>query len=260
MPRFDANLNYLFTELPFLDRFAAAAECGFRGIEILVPYEAPAAAIRQRLEAAGIEAVLINTPLGDPAKGDRGLTCVPGREADFKAAFSRALEYAAELRCPRIHVVAGVMPPGADRDRFDGTYRANLAWAAPEAAKAGITLCLEPINPRDIPGFFLNTAAQARTVIETLGQPNIRLQYDLYHAQIVEGDLTRTLEREIDLIEHMQIAGPPDRHEPDHGELNYPYLFEVIDRLGYRGWIGAEYRPRAGTRAGLGWAKRYGIG
>lgn len=260
MPRFDANLNYLFTELPFLDRFAAAAECGFRGIEILVPYEAPAPAIRQRLEAAGIEAVLINTPTGDPAKGDRGLASLPGREADFKIALKRALDYAAELRCPRLHVVAGAMPAGADRARFDGTFRANLAWAAPEAAKAGVTLCLEPINSRDIPGFFLNTAAQARAIIEALGQPNIRLQYDLYHAQIVEGDLTRTLEREIDLIEHMQIAGPPDRHEPDSGELNYPYLFEVIDRLGYRGWIGAEYRPRAGTRAGLGWARPYGIG
>lgn len=260
MPRFDANLNYLFTELPFLDRFAAAADCGFKGIEILVPYEAPAGAIRQRLEAAGVEAVLINTPMGDPAKGDRGLACLPGREADFKVALSRALEYAAELRCPRIHVVAGVMPHGADRARFDGTYRANLAWAAPEAAKAGVTLCLEPINPHDIPGFFLNTAAQARTVIEALGQPNIRLQYDLYHAQIVEGGLTRTLEREIDLIEHMQIAGPPHRNEPDTGELNYPYFFELIDRLGYRGWIGAEYRPKHGTRAGLGWARPYGIG
>ncbi len=260
MLRFAANLNYLFQEYPLLERFAAAAACGFKGVEMLVPYVAPAKEMRRRLDEFGLEQVLINTPMGHPERGERGLTALPGRTADFHEAFRRALDYAHVLNCKRIHAVAGVIPPETERARCEAAYINNLAWAAEEAAKDAITVCIEPINSRDIPGFFLNSTKLARHVIDTVAAPNLRLQYDLYHSQIIEGDLCRTIERELSVICHMQVSGPPDRHEPDIGEVNFPYVFDVIDRLGYSGWIACEYKPRAGTREGLGWAAPYGIG
>lgn len=260
MPRIAANLNYLFQEHPLLERFAAAAACGFKGVELLVPYAAPAKDLKKRLDEHGLEQVLINTPMGHPEKGDRGLTALPGRTADFHEAFRKAMDYAHVLNCKRIHAVAGVVPPETDRRRCEDAYVNNLAWAAEEAAKDGITVLIEPINGYDIPGFFLNSTKLARHVIDTVAASNLRLQYDLYHSQILEGDLCRTIEREFAIIAHMQVSGTPGRHEPDVGEINCAYVFDFIDRLGYKGWISGEYKPKAGTREGLGWAKPYGIG
>jgi 2-dehydrotetronate isomerase len=260
VPRFCANLSYLFLELPYLERHAAAAAVGFCGVEMQFPYETPVAELAAALAANVLEQVLINAPAGDPAAGERGLAALPGREADFRASIRTALAYARPIGCKRIHVVAGVMPDGADLPVWERTYRDNLAWAGDLAKRDGVTLLLEPINRRDIPGFFLRDAAHAAAVIADVGAANIRLQYDVYHAQIIEGDLARGIERHLGIIGHMQIAAPPDRCEPDHGEVNFPFLFELIDRLGYDGWIGCEYRPRHSTVAGLGWGAPYGLG
>jgi hydroxypyruvate isomerase len=224
------------------------------------PYDTPVAELAAVLVSNGLEQVLINAPAGDPAAGERGLAALPGREADFRTSIRTALAYASPLGCTRIHVVAGAMRDGADLSAWERTYRDNLAWAADAARSDGVTLLLEPINRRDIPGFFLRSAAHAAAVIADVGAANIRLQYDVYHAQIIEGDLARNIERHMGIIGHMQIAAPPERCEPDQGEVNFPYLFELIDRLGYDGWIGCEYRPRHGTVTGLGWAAPYGLG
>ncbi|HYM31186.1 MAG TPA: 2-oxo-tetronate isomerase [Candidatus Cybelea sp.] len=260
MPRFCANLSYLFLELPYLERHAAARSVGFKAVEVQFPYDTPSADVAASLRRAGLEQVLINAPSGNGALGDRGLASLPGRESEFKASIATALDYARTLKCTRIHVVAGAPSPGLDVAACERTYRENLAWAADQARPHGVTLMLEPINRRDIPGFFLRDTKHAAEVIADVGADNVRLQYDLYHAQIIEGDLARTLERNLGIIGHMQIAAPPERCEPDHGEVNFPYLFDLIDRLGYAGWIGCEYRPRNGTVAGLGWARAYGIG
>lgn len=253
MPRFAANLSFLYTEVPFLDRFAAAAEDGFAAVEFLFPYEHAPQAIAARLRDAGLTQALFNLPPGDWAAGERGLAALPGREAAFRAGVERALPYAAATGCTRLHAMAGIAPPGADRAALTATYAANLAWAARVLAPHGIELLIEPINPHDMPGYFLNTQAQAVEVIESVGAPTLRLQMDLYHAQIVEGDLTTKLARNFAHIGHVQIASVPRRHEPDEGELNYPALFDQLDALGYAGWVGCEYRPRATTRAGLAW-------
>lgn len=264
MPRFAANLTMLYTEHAFLDRFAAAAADGFRAVEYLFPYAFAEAELAKRLADHGLQQVLFNAPPGDWDAGERGVACLPGREAEFRAGFAQALAYADRLRCPRIHVMAGLAPAGADRARLQATYEANLAWAAEQAAADGRDVLIEPINPRDIPGFFLNRQDEAHRVVQAVGAPNLKVQMDLYHCQIVEGDVAMKLLRYLPTgrVGHLQVAGVPERHEPDVGELNHAYLFGVIDELsathGWDGWVGCEYRPARGaqpgaTTAGLGW-------
>jgi hydroxypyruvate isomerase len=255
MPRFAANLSMMFTEYDFLDRFAAAADVGFKAVEYLFPYEYSAEELARRLELAGLEQALFNLPPGDWTKAERGLAALPGREADFAQAVDRALAYARVLRCPKLHAMAGILQPGADRAAARRTYVANLRHAAERAAEAGVMLLIEPINTRDIPGYFLNRPSEAREIIEEVGAANLRLQFDLYHCQIMVGDLATQTRLNADITGHIQIAGVPERHEPDVGEINYPYLFGVIDETGYDGWIGCEYRPRGETADGLGWLK-----
>ena len=258
MPRFAANLSFLYGEHAFLDRFAAAREDGFEAVEYLFPYEHAPALLASRLREQGLQQALFNAPPGDWAAGDRGIACVPGREAEFKRAIEQALEYAAALQCPRVHVLAGVVPNGADRAPLQTLYVRNLAWAAQRAADAGVNLLIEPINRRDMPGYFLNRQDHAHAIVDEVGAPNLQVQMDLYHCQIVEGDLAAKLRQYLPTgrVGHLQIAGVPDRGEPDVGEVNYAYLFELIDALGYAGHVGCEYRPRAGTRDGLGWLRR----
>jgi len=255
MPRFAANLSMMFTEHDFLDRFAAAADAGFAAVEYLFPYDHPADELARRLERAGVEQVLFNLPPGDWAKAERGLAALPGREADFARAVDQALAYAKPLRCPKLHAMAGILAPDADRALARRTYIANLRHAAARAAEADITLLIEPINTRDIPGYFLNRPSEARQIIAEVGAPNLALQFDVYHCQIMVGDLATQIRTHADITGHIQIAGVPDRHEPDVGEINYPYLFDVIDQTGYEGWIGCEYRPKGETADGLGWLK-----
>jgi 2-dehydrotetronate isomerase len=261
MPRFAANLSFLFNEVPFLDRFAAAANAGFNAVEFAFAYEHPAQELASRLAANGIEQVLINAPPGDLNAGDRGLAGCPGREDEFAASFATALRYAQALSCPRIHVMAGVLPAHADettRARHRSTFVRNLRFAAGEATEDGVTLTIEPINARDMPGYWLTTQAEAHAIREEVAAPNVKVQMDLYHAQIVEGDLSTKLRRWVDNIAHIQIAGVPERHEPDRGELNCYALFDLLDELGYKGWVGCEYRPRDGTVQGLAWLDKIG--
>jgi hydroxypyruvate isomerase len=264
MPRFAANLSMLYNEHDFLDRFAAAAQDGFKAVEYLFPYAFEAHVLQQRLRDNGLQQVLFNAPPGDWDAGERGLACIPGREAEFQSGFHQALTYAEALNCPRIHVMAGLMPEGADRVAYENTYRDNLAWAATQAQAAGRDVLIEPINTRDMPGFFLNYQAQAHDVVQHIGAANLKVQMDLYHCQIMEGDLAAKIRHYLPTgrVGHFQIAGVPMRHEPDLGELNHPYLFEVIDEVsaacGWQGWVGCEYRPARGpvphgTQAGLAW-------
>jgi 2-dehydrotetronate isomerase len=238
MPKFAANLSMLYNEHAFLDRFAAAARDGFKAVEYLFPYEHPAADIAARLKAHGLQQVLFNAPPGDWAAGERGTACLPGREAEFREGVGRAINYARALDCPRIHLMAGLAPDGADRALLRKTYLANLAWAAAQARD--IDFLMEPINTRDIPRFFLNRQDQAHEIVLEVGAPNLKVQMDLYHCQIVEGDLAKKIEMYLPTgrVSHLQIAGVPERQEPDIGEINHPYLFALIDRLGYEGWIG----------------------
>ncbi len=261
MPRFSANISFLFNEIPFLDRFAAAAHAGFDAIEFGSGYEFPAKELAARLSANGLQQVLINTPPGDPAAGGRGLAGVPGREQEFAASFATALSYVEALSCPRIHVMAGVLPAGADdatRARHRATFVRNLRVAAAEASANGVALTIEPINPRDIPRYWLNTQAEAHAIREEVGAPNLKVQMDFYHVQVVEGDVSTKLKRWMNDIGHVQIAGAPERHEPDTGELNCYRLFDLLDELGYKGWVGCEYRPRHGTTEGLAWLRKTG--
>jgi hydroxypyruvate isomerase len=263
MPRFAANLSFLYGEHAFVDRFAAAARDGFQAVEFAFAYGHERSELAARLSDLGLKQVLINAPPGDLNAGERGLAGLPGREADFRRTLlEQALPYADALRCPRIHVMAGVLPEGADRAAHRATFVANLAWAAPLAASAGVQLLIEPINPRDIPGYLLNRQDEAHAVVAEIGAPNLKVQMDLYHCQIVEGDVAMKLRRYLPSgrVGHLQIAGVPERHEPDIGELHHPYLFALIDGLGYDGHIGCEYRPAAGTSAGLGWLARYKTG
>ena len=258
MPRFAANLSFLYTEVPFLDRFAAAAHDGFRAVEFGFGYDFAAKEIAARLSAHHLEQVLINAPPGNLAAGDRGLAALPGREHEFAASVVTALAYARTLACPRVHVMAGILPGEADaerRARCRSTFVRNLRFAAREAGEQGVTVTIEPINPRDMPGYFLTRQADAHAIREEAGMANIKVQMDLYHAQIVEGDLASKLRHWLPHIAHIQIAGVPGRNEPDVGEVNFDYLFALLDELGYTGWVGCEYRPREGTSAGLGWMK-----
>lgn len=257
MPRFAANLSMMFTEVPFLERFAAARAAGFTGVEYLFPYEHPAEAVRDALHGAGLEQALFNLPPGDFAKGERGLAALPGREAEFKESVAKALYYAEVIGAKRLHCMAGLVPPDADRAPYASTYLANLAHLTEAAAPMGITVVIEPINTRSIPGYFLNYQRDGRRFIEKVGAGNLKLQFDCFHCQIMEGDLAMHLEELIGVIDHVQIAGVPERHEPDVGEINYPYLFERLDRLGYQGWVGCEYQPKGRTEDGLGWFAPY---
>ncbi len=258
MPRFAANLSMLYPEHDFLDRFAAAARDGFKAVEYLFPYAHEPAVLAQRLADHGLQQVLFNAPPGDWDAGERGLACLPGREAEFRAGVLRALDYAQALACPRVHLMAGLAPAGADRGAPRRTYVANLAWAAHQAAARGVDVLIEPINTRDIPGFFLNRQDEAHAVVAEVGAANLKVQMDLYHLQIVEGDVTMALRKYLPTgnVGHLQIAGVPTRNEPDLGELAFDYLFGVIDELGFDGWIGCEYRPSGDTSAGLGWLRR----
>ncbi|HEY1102414.1 MAG TPA: 2-oxo-tetronate isomerase [Burkholderiaceae bacterium] len=269
MPRFAANLSLMYTEQPFLDRFEAAALDGFRAVEFLFPYEWPAAELQARLQHWGLQQVLFNAPPGGAdyaamqtawASGERGTAALPGREAEFRTGMAYALHYAQQLGCPQVHVMAGILPAGMEREALKPLVVANLQWAAAEAAQYGITLLLEGINQRDMPRYFLNRQDHAHELIAAVGAPNLKAQMDLYHCQIVEGDVAMKLRKYLPTgsVAHIQMASVPERNEPDSGELHYPYLFELIDSLGYAGWVGCEYRPRRGTvpnatRDGLGW-------
>jgi hydroxypyruvate isomerase len=260
MLQFAANLTTMYGEYPFPDRFAAAANDGFTAVECQFPYEYPAQQLAAWLQAHGLVQVLLNAPPGNSAMGDRGLACLPGREAEFRAAVQTALEYAQTLRCPRVHVMAGIQPPGLERIVLRRTFVANLAWAAELASSAGTELLIEPINLRDMPGYFLNRQDEAHAIVAEIGSPNLKVQMDLYHCQIVEGDVTMKLRKYLSgqkNVGHMQIASVPERNEPDRGELNYDHALDLIDKLGYDGWIGCEYRPRAGTSEGLTWLSKW---
>jgi hydroxypyruvate isomerase len=273
MPRFSANLHYLFTEVPFMQRFEAAAEAGFEAVEFQVPYDFPAADLCTRLRAHGLEMVLFDAPMGDWDRGDRGLAAVPGRETEFRDSLERAVDYGAALDCTTVHVMAGVVRAGAAYDDARRVYIENLRHAAAFLRGHGLKAVIEPINNKmglvrggpdyttqGMHGYFLNHTVQARRIIEEVGSDNLFLHLDCYHMQMLEGNLAQTIRDNIDLVRHFQVAGVPGRHEPDIGEINYPFLFDLIDELGYAGWIGCEYRPRGNTMEGLGWAAPYGIG
>lgn len=247
MPRFAANLSMMFAERPFLDRFAAAAEAGFEAVEYLFPYDHAPEEVRYRLDAHGLAQALFNAPPGDWEDGERGLAALPGAEERFADAFRLALAYAEAIGPERLHVMAGL----AEGDAARAAYLGNLRWAA--AAAGGRELLIEPINSRDMPGYHLSRLDDALGVIDAVGADNLRLQLDLYHCQIMEGDLTRRIESLRGVVGHVQIAGVPDRGEPDRGELAYGWLFETLDRIGYAGWVGCEYRPAGRTEDGLGW-------
>ena len=259
MPRLAANLSMMFNEVPFLDRFAAAAAQGFKGVDFLFPYDFPAAEIRKRLDDNGLAQVLFNMPPGDWAGGERGLASLPGRQGEFRDGVKRALDYAAALDCPLLHCMAGIPAAGVPFGTAAALYAQNVAWAAEHAAAAGRRLCLEPINHRDMPGFHLNTMAQAAAVIAAIGAEKVGLQFDIYHCQITEGDITRRMEHHMPIIAHMQLADVPARNEPGTGEIGWPYVFRRIDELGYQGWIGCEYRPAGDTVAGLAWRQQFGV-
>jgi hydroxypyruvate isomerase len=257
MAKFAANLSMMFNEVPFLERFGAAADSGFRAVEFLFPYEHPPEAIAEQIRKHNLEIVLFNMPPGNWAAGERGIGCAPGREEEFHAGIEKALSYATALRVPRIHAMAGIAPAGADRAACRATLIANLKYAADKLAPHQITLLLEAINNRDIPGFFVNTQAESFEICSAVGAPNLKMQMDLYHMQVMEGDIAMKLRKYAPHCGHIQIAGPPQRNEPDTGEVRFEYLFNVLDEIGYQGWIGCEYRPAGKTTDGLGWFKEH---
>ncbi len=257
MPKFAANLSMMFTEVPFLERFGEAARAGFAGVEFLFPYEHGKEDVAQALKSNGLQNVLFNMPPGDWTRGERGMAALPGREAEFRQGVATAIEYALALGTPRLHAMAGLRPAGVKDAQLRSTYVDNLRYACAEAAKHGLEVLIEPINTRDIPGYYLNTQAQAHAVREEVGAPNLKVQMDFYHVQIVEGDIAMRFKRWQSQVGHIQIASVPARNEPDVGEVNYPWLFQMLDELGYEGWIGCEYRPAKGTIEGLGWFAPY---
>ena len=259
MPRLAANLSMMFNEVGFLDRFDAAAKAGFTAVEYLFPYEHPAGVLKSRLAATGLQQVLFNMPPGDWAHGERGLACLPGRQAEFRDSVKRSLEYAAVLECKLVHCMAGLVGTDLPFATAAAVYAANVAWAAEQGKAAGVKVILEAINHRDMPGFYLNTMQQAADIIAGVGNGWLGLQFDIYHCQVTEGDLTKCIEKHLPIIAHMQLADVPDRHEPGTGEIAWDYLFRRIDELGYKGWIGLEYRPAGDTVAGLAWRKKYSV-
>jgi hydroxypyruvate isomerase len=259
MPRLCANLGFLFGEVPLLDRFDAAARAGFTGVEYGSPYEFPAAELRSRLNAAGLTQVLINAPAGNRAAGERGLACLPGRIEAFRDTLKQALDYAAALDCRLVHVMAGVPPESVAPDTAAALYAAHLAWATELALAAGVKCVIEPLNPRDAPGYLLRTQEHGAAIVAAIGHDRLGLQFDIYHCQIAQGDVTRRLEALMPVIDHMQLADVPGRHEPGTGEIGWDFLFRRIDELGYAGWIGCEYSPLGDTVAGLAWRERYQV-
>jgi hydroxypyruvate isomerase len=257
MPKFASNLTFMFNEVDFLDRFAAAAEAGFSGVEYMSPYEYAKDELAGRLERNGLTQVLFNLPAGDWDAGDRGMACHPDRVGEFQDGVAAAIEYATALGCRQVNCLAGIAPQGAVPDVLRETLVSNLGYAAGELRGAGVRLLIEPINTRDMPGFYLRHSAQARSVIDEVGSDNLWLQYDVYHMQVMEGDLTPTIQANLDIIRHIQIADNPGRNEPGTGEINYPFLLDSLDTMGYDGWIGCEYRPLTTTAAGLPWAASY---
>jgi len=259
MPRFAANISdpFLFNEIAFLERFAAAAEAGFTAVEFHSPYGYDKPEIADRLDKNDLALALFNLPPGDWDRGERGIACLPGRVAEFQDGVGHALDYAIALGCCRINCLAGLAPENIPAKTLHETFVSNLQYAAAQTAKAGITLLIEPINNRDMPGFYLNTSKQALSIIDDVGAPNLMLQYDIYHARIMEGGMAATIEANARRIGHFQIADVPGRHEPGTGDIDYPNLFALIDRIGYDGWVGCEYKPAAATVAGLAWAEPY---
>jgi hydroxypyruvate isomerase len=257
MPRFAANLSMMYQEYAFLDRFEAAARDGFKAVEFMFPYDFPASDIRAKLKAHKLTQVLFNAPPGKFAVGERGIAALPGRETEFQRSIETALAYADVLGTRHLHVMAGIIGESDDVAHHRSTYLDNLTFAAAQAKPLDITIVIEPINVRDMPGYFLNYQNDAHLICEEVGVDNLRVQLDLYHCQIMEGDLAMTLKQTMGGVGHIQIAGVPDRHEPDDGEINYSYLFQLIDELGYTGWIGCEYKPRQNTSAGLDWLRQW---
>lgn len=256
MPRFAANLSMLFTEVPLLERFDRAARAGFKSVEVQFPYEAPAAAIRERLVANRQRMVLHNLPAGDWAAGDRGIACNPARQDEFRAGVAQAIAYATTLGVPQLNCLAGKPGPGVSETETRATFVGNVRFAAAELKKAGLKLLLEPINNHDVPGFWLNHTAKAIGVLDEVGADNAFVQYDIYHAQRYEGELAATLSKYLPRIAHIQVADNPGRNEPGTGEINYPFLFQHLDRIGYTGFIGCEYKPAGATESGLGWLEQ----
>ncbi len=254
MPKFAANLSFLFTEVPFPERFGRAVAAGFKGVEYMSPFDWPAHDIAEWLRANDLEQVLFNFASGDWVGGERGLACLPQRRGEFAERIEQALDYAVVLDCERVHCLAGLRPPGVSEAELEATYIANLQFAADRFATIGANVTIEPINSRiDMPGYWLDDVARGFRLLEAVDRSNVKLQYDVYHAQIIAGDLARTLAANISRIGHIQIADNPGRHEPGTGEINYPFLFDLLDRLGYEGWVGCEYKPLTTTEAGLGW-------
>ncbi|MCI0440820.1 MAG: hydroxypyruvate isomerase [Chloroflexi bacterium] len=257
MPKFAANLTLLFTEEGFLERFDAAARVGFKGVEYLFPYDFDKDEVAERLRKNGLTQVLHNLPAGNWGAGERGIACLPNRVGEFQDGVGRAIEYAKALGCGQLNALSGIAPQDADPEKLRDTFVSNLRFAAAALKREGVTLLIEPINTFDIPGIYLNRTRQALDIIQEVGADNLRLQYDIYHMQRMEGELARTIEANLGVIAHLQLADNPGRHEPGTGEINYPFLFDFIDKLGYEGWIGCEYNPAKGTEAGLGWVKPY---
>ena len=253
MPRFAANLSFMFQEIPFPERFPAAAKAGFKAVEFLFPYDYPAAEVAGWLKNNGLVNNLFNLPPGDFAGGERGIASLPGREEEFRAGVPKGLASAKALGVPQLNCMAGIAPKGVAADVVRQTFVDNLRFAAGEFKKAGVKLVTEPINTYDIPGFYLNTTAQAISILDEVGSDNLYVQYDIYHAQRMEGELAATIEKYLPRIAHMQLADNPKRNEPGSGEINYAFLFAHVDRIGYDGWIGCEYKPATSTEAGLGW-------
>ncbi len=272
MPRFAANLHYLFSELPFLDRFEAAAAVGFNAVEFQVPYDYPTGELSARLRSNALKMVLFDAPMGDWEHGDRGLAALVGREKEFRDGLTKVIEYAKALQCDTVHLMAGVVGPGEDFKAAERTYVSNLRHAASVLEGHGIIGVIEPINKKmglvqngpsyttqGMHGYFLNHTDQARRILDEVGSPSLLLHLDCYHMQMLEGHLAETIRENIRRLRHVQIAGVPGRHEPTVGEINYPYLFDLLDELGYDGWVGCEYRPKGDTWRGLSWAEKYGI-
>jgi hydroxypyruvate isomerase len=253
MPKFAANLSMLFGETPFLDRFAAAKAAGFTGVEYLFPYDFDKAELRERLDEHGLTQVLHNLPAGNWAAGERGIAILPERVDEFREGVARAIDYAKAFDCRQLNCLVGIAPAGADALELKEVLVGNLRFAADMLARERIRLLIEPINTIDIPGFFLNRTAQALQILSDVGSSNLFVQYDIYHMQVMEGDIARSLEKHLARIAHVQLADNPGRNEPGTGEINYPFLFRHLDAIGYRGWIGCEYKPRTTTLDGLGW-------
>ncbi|ANI99547.1 hydroxypyruvate isomerase [Polynucleobacter wuianus] len=257
MPKFAANLTMLFNEVPFLDRFEKASSAGFKAVEFLFPYPFAANEIKQKLDQNQLSLVLHNLPAGDWDAGERGIACLPDRKEEFRAGVAKAIEYAKVLGVHQLNCLAGKVPTGADQKLAHATFVENLRYAAAELKKNHLRLLIEPINTFDIPGFFLNITQQAIDILSEVGADNVFVQYDIYHAQRMEGELANTIEKHFAKIAHIQLADNPGRNEPGTGEINYAYLFKFLDRIGYQGWIGCEYKPATTTEAGLGWIKQF---